>query len=103
MPNQFYVYILSSASRILYVGVTNNLTIRLWRHRNGQGSSFTLRYRIDRLVYYEPTGNPIAAVAREKQIKAWRREKKIRLIESLNPEWRDLAIDWQLDTVASRP
>ena len=87
---QFYVYILSSRSRNTYIGVSNNLGIRLWQHRNGLGE-FTSRYRITRLVYFEITQDPYAAITREKQIKGYSRFKKARLIESINPAWNDLS------------
>jgi len=89
----YFVYILANRSRRLYVGVTNNLLVRLARHRSGE-SEFTARYRITRLVYFEVTQNVIAAIAREKQIKSWRRGKKLALIEGFNPGWDDLASDW---------
>ena len=101
---EYYVYILASASKRLYVGATNNLVRRLWQHRSGCGSEFAARYRIVALVHYETTGNPYSAISREKQIKGWRREKKIALIESRNPDWRDLAKDWHVEPAqASRP
>ena len=90
---QFYVYILASRSRRLYVGVTNNLLIRLFEHRNRR-SDFTARYRITRLVYFETCGSVRGAISREKQIKAWRRSKRVALIESDNPTWDDLAAGW---------
>lgn len=94
MPSrQFYVYIMASASRRLYVGVTNNRPRRIAEHRAADDRTFTGKYSIGRLVYYEATPNVYAAVAREKQIKGWRREKKIGLIESTNPVWKDLAAD----------
>ena len=86
---QFYVYILASKSRRLYVGVTNNLELRLAQHRSGM-TTYTARYRITRLVHFEMTQNVHAAIAREKEIKAWRREKRVRLIEATNPAWDDL-------------
>jgi putative endonuclease len=78
VSRQFYVYILSSASRTLYVGVTNDRLRRLIEHRSGIGSTFTARCNVDRLVYFETTENSYAAVSREKQIKTWRREKNSR-------------------------
>jgi|SRR6478672_12302224 len=90
---QFYVYILASRSRRLYGGVTNNLLVRLAHHRDGQ-CAFTARYRISRLVYFECTANVMGAIAREKQIKAWRRAKRVALVESSNPTWDDLAAEW---------
>ena len=90
---QFYVYILAGHSRQLYTGVTNDLRKRVFRHREGQ-SAFTSKYRITRLVYFETTENVMSAIAREKQIKSWRRSKKLSLISSFNPGWDDLAEDW---------
>jgi putative endonuclease len=89
----YYVYILSSRSRTLYAGVTNNITRRIAQHRFGHGG-FTSKYRIGRLVYLEPFGNPLAAIEREKQIKGWVRAKKVALIEQENPGWKDLAEGW---------
>ena len=86
---QFYVYILSSHSRTLYVGVTNDLLRRLDQHRNGE-CEFIARYRISRLVYFEISQNVRSAIEREKEIKAWRRERKNQLVETLNPKWDDL-------------
>ena len=90
----FYVYLLSNNHRTLYVGVTSNLMQRLAKHRSLQWGGFTSRYKVTLLVYFETTPNALAAIAREKQIKAWRRSKKIALIESVNPEWGDLAAEW---------
>ena len=96
----YYVYILANRSRRLYVGVTNNLLVRLARHRRGE-SEFTARYRITRLVYFEVTSQVTVAIAREKQIKSWRRAKKIALVQSLNSGWDDLAADWFLEEATS--
>ncbi|OFV94937.1 MAG: endonuclease [Acidobacteria bacterium RIFCSPLOWO2_12_FULL_54_10] len=90
----YYVYILSSRSRNLYTGVTNNLTRRVAEHRQGLIPGFTSRYRIHRLVYYEPYRSIRSAIEREKQIKGWLRAKKVALIEKHNPTWDDLAADW---------
>lgn len=95
MPRKiFYVYILSSLSRRLYVGITNDLRRRVREHRRNRPGTFTTRYKITRLVYYETAGNPISAIRREKQIKSWTREKRLRLVEEHNAGWRDLAVDW---------
>jgi putative endonuclease len=75
----------------MYVGVTNSLERRLWHHHNTAAPSFVKRYKIDRLVYYETYFHIRAAIAREKEIKGWRREKKNALVESLNPKWEDLS------------
>ena len=98
---QFFVYILASKSRRLYVGVTNDLERRVYEHRARQ-VTFTSRYRIDRLVYFETTGNPAAAIEREKKIKGWLRSRKIDLIESMNPTWRDLAASWIDHTIVEQ-
>ncbi|HET9454070.1 MAG TPA: GIY-YIG nuclease family protein [Gemmatimonadaceae bacterium] len=87
---QYYVYILASRSRTLYVGVTRNLVRRILQHRKGK-DGFTSRYRIQRLVYYDVTTDVRAAIAREKQVKNWSRKKKMALVASLNPAWNDLA------------
>lgn len=91
---EFYVYILASYSRTLYTGVTNDLERRIREHRSGRGSDFAAKYRVQRLVYYETTNDVRIAIAREKELKGWRRSKKIALIESKNPTWIDLAADW---------
>ena len=90
----YYVYILSSRSRNLYTGVTNNLARRVSEHRQGLIPGFTHRYRIHRLVYFEPFVDVRAAISREKQIKKWRREKRVSLIEAGNRTWDDLAAGW---------
>jgi putative endonuclease len=87
---QYFVYILASRSRQLYVGVTNNLAVRLAQHRLAE-TGFTAKYRVCRLVHFETTTDVNAAIAREKQIKGFRREKKIALIKAMNPAWNDLA------------
>ena len=91
---EFAVYILASDTRRLYTGTTSDLVRRVWQHRTGLVPGFTSRYRIKTLVYYELTPNPRAAIAREKEIKGWSREKKLRLIEAGNPGWLDLAKGW---------
>ena len=90
----FHVYILASRSRRLYTGVTGRLKKRMVEHREGLAPGFTSRYNIFRLVHFEVFGGVGAAIAREKEIKAWRREKKIWLIERDNPTWKDLAAEW---------
>lgn len=91
---QFAVYILSSNSRRLYVGVTSDLLHRIGQHREGIIPGFTSRYHVRRLVYFELTPNARSAIEREKQLKKWSREKKLKLIESSNPGWLDLSVDW---------
>jgi putative endonuclease len=93
----YWVYILTNNSRsTLYTGVTNALARRMLQHRLKTADSFTARYNVSRLVYAEEAGNVWDAIAREKQIKRWRREKKVALIRTLNPRLRDLAVDWEL-------
>jgi putative endonuclease len=79
--NRHYVYILASHSRVLYVGSTSDLLRRVYQHKHGELGEFTKRYRIRHLVYFEETTNARAAVAREREIKGWTREKKCRLVE----------------------
>ncbi len=92
---QYYVYILASYSRVLYVGVTNDLQRRVWEHKHHAVAGFTDKYNVTRLVYFEAGASAIDAIAREKQIKGWRREKKVALIESVNPSWKDLSEEWR--------
>jgi putative endonuclease len=95
MDRLFYVYIMTNNPRgVLYTGITNNLVRRVHEHRSGQTPSFTRRYNLHRLVYYEWTSDVTEAIRRETQIKGWLRAKKIALIESMNPTWEDLARDW---------
>ncbi len=91
----YYVYIMASKSRVLYVGVTGFLMARVLRHRAGEGGAFTRKYRVHRLVYYHSFLNVGAAIARETEIKKWRREKKVALIRAENPTWEDLAAAWR--------
>ena len=91
----YYVYILSNwDDSVLYIGVTGNLLRRLYEHQNGLVDGFTKQYNIHKLVYYETTNDVYSAISREKQLKKWRREKKNQLIETTNPQWRDLSLDW---------
>ena len=93
---RFFVYIMTNRPRshVLYTGVTGNFQHRVFQHKNKLIAGFTSRYNLTRLVYYEDFVYPDAAINREKEIKAWRRSKKIQLIESMNPHWRDLAEKW---------
>jgi len=91
MSDSYYVYILASRSRSLYTGVTNDLSRRLIEHRKGLVPGFTSRYRVFRLVHWEVFGDIRDAIAREKEIKGWRREKKVQLIQFRNRVWADLA------------
>ncbi len=88
---EYFVYILTNSSGTLYTGVTNNLERRLAEHKSGEVPGLASRYQMGRLVYFESTGRIESAIAREKEIKGWRREKKVDLIESLNPNWKDLS------------
>ncbi len=90
----FAVYILASRRNgTLYVGVTSNLSKRVWEHREGLAEGFTKEYGVKQLVWYEVHGEAMAAITREKQIKKWNRLWKLHLIERMNPEWRDLFED----------
>ena len=101
-PPAFYVYILASKSRVLYIGVTRHLAVRIAQHKAGEYGAFSCKYRVYRLVYYERYHSPNVAIAREKQLKGWRREKKIALIERENPTWEDLASEWELAGPSTR-
>jgi putative endonuclease len=90
----YYVYILASASGVLYIGVTNDLTRRVFEHREKLVPGFTGRYNVTRLVYFEWFAGIHDAIAREKQLKGWRREKKLELIKKTNPQWNDLSRLW---------
>lgn len=91
----YSVYILTNASRSsLYIGITNHLLRRKFEHDHKLNSSFTSRYNVDRLVYCETFGEVEDAIAREKQLKGWRRSKKVALIQSRNPKWDDLSREW---------
>ncbi len=91
---RYYVYILASRSRTLYTGVTNNLRRRVREHKEGLNEGFAKKYRIHRLVYSETFEDVRIAIRREKQIKGWRREKKVALIRAANPTWEDWAAEW---------
>ena len=92
MRENFYVYIMASTNRhTIYIGVTNSLLARIQQHRHQEGSSFTARYHTLHLVYYERFNEARDAIARETQLKKWRREKKNWLIEKMNPSWYDLS------------
>ena len=93
---KYYVYIMASKSRVLYTGVTNNLERRVYEHKNKLVEGFTSKYNITQLVHYEETNDVHVAIAREKQIKGWLRSKKITLIESVNPQWKDLSLEWYI-------
>ena len=91
MERQAYVYILTNMRNgTLYIGVTSNLIQRVWQHKNKFVNGFTEKYSLDRLVWYEVHESMISAIQREKQMKFWKREWKLRTIEAMNPDWRDL-------------
>ena len=93
--NSYFVYILANWNHsVLYIGVTNDLQRRVYEHRQELVEGFTKKYHVHKLVYYEQTGDVKAALAREKQLKGWRREKKEALVETMNPDWKDLSETW---------
>jgi putative endonuclease len=91
---EYYVYIMTNRSGTLYTGVTSNLERRMDEHKQKLVEGFTKKYNIDMLVYYEVTNDVREALEREKQVKAWRRSRRLDLIESMNPDWRDLSDGW---------
>ncbi len=90
----YFTYIMASRSHTLYIGITSDLHKRVFEHKWKEHDGFTERYNCDRLVWFESYQDVQRAIAREKQLKGWRREKKIALIEKTNPAWVDLARDW---------
>ena len=91
MSRSYFVYIVTNwDSSVMYIGMTNDLERRIGEHKNKLVKGFSSKYNTNRLVYFEETTDVHAAIAREKQLKSWRREKKNALVESLNPEWKDL-------------
>ncbi len=96
MSKEYDVYIMTNKSRTLYTGVTNDLMRRVYEHKNKLVSGFTSKYNIQFLVYYESTSSIYSALEREKQIKGWLRAKKIALIDSMNPDWKDLSEEWSV-------
>jgi putative endonuclease len=90
----YHVYILASANGVLYTGVTNHLERRISEHRRRLHVGFTAEYDVKRLVYFEPFGDVRSAISREKQIKGWRREKRMAIIRAVNPKFRDLSEDF---------
>jgi putative endonuclease len=103
MAARLYVYILASRSRVLYTGVSRDLLRRVHQHRLGQIAGFTRRSHVTRLVYFEETSSARVAFEREHQIEAWSREKKIRLVESINAGWLDLAENWFEESTQAAP
>jgi putative endonuclease len=93
-PRTYYVYIMGSITGVLYVGMTGGLMTRVAQHKSGRTPGFTSWYRVSRLLYYEEFASPTEAIRREKEIKGWRREKKIELIATVNPKRDDLSAEW---------
>jgi putative endonuclease len=91
---QYYVYIMASRSKTLYTGVTDDLVKRVFEHKNKLIKGFTMKYNVTNLIYYDVVDDVQAAIQREKQVKGWLRRKKIALIETMNPEWKDLSDGW---------
>jgi putative endonuclease len=92
--HKYWVYIVDSLTGTLYIGMTNSIDRRIAEHKEGTFEGFASQYGCNRLVYWENFDDVRKAIDREKQLKGWRREKKIALIETLNPSWKDLAKDW---------
>ena len=89
----YYVYILTNEyNNVMYIGVTNDLRRRVYEHKSGEIEGFTQRYKVHKLVYFESSHDVEAAIAREKQLKGWKRERKNALVESVNPEWKEIQI-----------
>ena len=91
---KYYIYIMASKGRVLYVGMTGFLMARVSQHKSAEHAGFTQTYHVDRLVHYEVFRYVNNAIARETEVKKWRREKKVALVEANNPTWEDLAADW---------
>jgi len=91
---KFWVYIIVSRTGTLYIGVTGYLTRRIHQHKIESIEGFTQKYKVHRLVYYETYDHVLTAISREKQLKGWRRQKKVALVEKANPRWQDLAEQW---------
>ena len=94
MEHQYWTYIVASRTGTLYIGMTNNIYRRVMQHKAGEIEGFSQQYKCNRLVYYQKFDDVNRAIDREKQLKGWRRDKKIALIESINPRWEDFAERW---------
>ena len=94
MGKRYHIYIMGSASGVLYIGSTSDLRRRVWQHRVDWYEGFSGRYKVDRLLYFEEHSTPNSMVARERQLKGWVRRKQVALIEATNAGWRDLAEGW---------
>lgn len=98
MDKIYYVYLLTNwNNNVMYVGVTSDLERRVYEHKNKLVEGFTKKYNVGKLVCFETTSDVMAAIEREKQIKRWRREKKNQLVIGMNPEWKDLSLEWGKD------
>jgi putative endonuclease len=93
-PQSFWVYIMGGAGKTIYIGVTNDISRRVWEHKNKIIQGFTARYNLDKLLFYAEFNDPREAIAFEKKTKGWVRRKKDALIDTMNPERHDLAADW---------
>jgi putative endonuclease len=100
--SEYYIYMMTNITGTLYTGVTNDLERRIYEHKMKLVPGFTKRYNINKLVYFETTGSIEAAITREKQIKGWLRGKKVALINSINPGWKDLSLEWSDKNVILR-
>ncbi len=94
LEHKYWVYIMASLSGTLYIGITGEINVRVLQHKAGEVDGFSRQYKCNRLVYYEGFDDVKKAIGREKQLKGWRRSKKIALIEKMNPRWEDLAEHW---------
>ena len=90
----YYIHIMTSQYGILYIGMTNDIKKRVYQHKNHLTPGFTEKYNIDKLLYVETMSDAVSAINREKQLKKWRREKKVALVDSQNPDWKDLSEGW---------
>ena len=100
--HEYYVYMMTNVTGMLYTGVTNDLERRVYEHKNRLIQGFTSHYNLNKLVFFESTDDITVAIAREKQIKGWLRKKKVALIEVMNPKWNDLSEDWYDTSVILR-
>ena len=92
---KYYVYLLANwNNKVIYAGITSDLQKRIYEHKHKLVKGFTEKYNVNKLVYYEETTDVHDALAREKEIKKWRREKKDNLVKTMNPAWRDLSLQW---------
>jgi putative endonuclease len=94
MQKTYYVYILSSQTRVLYIGMTSNIEQRIYQHKTQTFGGFTAKYNVTKLVHFERYGSVMTAIRREKEMKGWRREEKLKLIVSVNKNWNDLSYGW---------